>query len=845
MGVVCLMASCAQEKFDSTIIPTPGEEVRFSASVNEGPQTRTLYGADAADSIRVKWVNGDTISVFGTTGGKQQAKYTVLAATASSNTPNVDDGQVYADDLQKTAINGVQWGEEETANFTAIYPSLGSSFPEDGQIKATINATQNYVFPTDPTADKLTGVDVDGNEAKIDLWEGTHFGNNASNPTMQNAIMYARTEGVKNGDTVNLLFKPFATVLKFRFMGFNSSLSDPTIHVQSITVTAPTGYAIAGDFTLDVTGSYDEATATTTAAGNNSNTITLNTILPGGTYLPLKKHQAVDFNVFTIPLDNLKMGGAVTKETVNGKATYTCEHPWKITIQTAQHGTFTYNVIPNVNGITEFADGTYTAASFTLAKGQIHKVKVPQLTVNGTVEWDPSQWMKQIPKPVYLSELSVPGAWYCMDDDYQGSIGLGSDALTYKSQKTTGTDGAVTSYYTTTSAANNIDDGLEHLYYNGIRAFNIDCRTSKTNCNDGVGITGTAERQWSDSDYANNSYLACAGTENPWGASPYTIYIEEGIYVINVVKNLITLAQAHPDEYIVIVFTYAEKPSTTSGILAGTVNPLFITEQLNTILIDQAIAPYLYTGITPDTTIEDVLTADTNGIVRNVIVKINHSNVDFATSTSPSFSMPSGIMASFGSMAMSDYIQTYVTDITTSAYSSYYKTMQSYPIYNGKTANNMTYYYHQAQKTESSTTASGTTYPSVYDRLAAVDDVLEQATTIYDNSSHNALFQLGIGGSIDNDQSALAQAMNNAVRTKIEAKIASDASPIGFVLMNYATDATYGLPLVKDIISMNGKFYLKRKGNDVTTGNGGTDNTNPQAVPTSNGAYAVVGEDAF
>ena len=163
----------------------------------------------------------------------------------------------------------------------------------------------------------------------------------------------------------------------------------------------------------------------------------------------------------------------------------------------------------------------------------------------------------------------------------------------------------------------------------------------------------------------------------------------------------------------------------------------------------------------------------------------------------------------------------------------------------------MTYYYHQAQKTEASETAAGTTNPSIYDRLKAVDAVLKKATEIYDDEeSHNGLFQLGIGGSLDDNPYNLAKKMNTAVQTKIEAKLASasDVSPLGFVLMNYALDATYGLPLVKDILEMNGKIWLKRKGDDVITGGGtqgGNGGTTPTPAPAKNAAYAEVGEDAF
>lgn len=826
------MASCVDEKFEETIVPTPGEDVKFSATVEDGPETRTLYGADRADTIMVKWVNGDTISVFGTTGGQQKSLYTVLAQTATSNTPNENDGQIYADDLQKTETYGVQWGTEETANFTAIYPSLGSSFPKDGQIKSTINATQNYVFPADPKSSVLEGVDYGGTKVAIDLWEGTHFGKDALNPSMQNAIMYARTEGVANGSRVNFLFKPFATVLKFRFMGFNSSLSDPTVHVQSITVTAPSGYAIAGDFTLDVTGSGATATATATAAGNNTNSITLNTIRPGGGYLPLKKHQAVDFNVFTVPLDGLKMGGNVTKKTVDGKATYTCEYPWKITIKTAQHGTFTYNVIPNVDGITTLEDGTYTATEFALAKGQIHKVKVPQLTVNGTVEWDYSKWITQIPKPVYLSELSMPGTWYSAHADYQNTTDL---ALQY---------GA------------------------GIRAFNIDCRMTYEGSDWEADLSGNpgCYLSWSSLGWVKYPLrLAVAGTESSATAGlSYT----KGDLVVDKLKEIASIIPEN--EYVVVVLSIAEKPMTRDPLLGdvysyGNVDPAQIIPEFVKIIKGEAedsdgnvvttSALKLYTDkITSNTTVDDVL--------GHMIIKINTNNNGIS-----SYTYPTSSLVSFASMAMADYNNT--TDNITDLSSDYYTKMQKAQMYWGNTTTDLTYYYHQAQRTTSGVNSyddtgaiSGTDYSSTYQvagvptlqmRKDAIKNIVDKSTEIYDASTHNGWFQLGIGGytkdsdSASNSQSDVATELNGYVQTLIKQKMESDPSPVGIVLMNHATDENgNGIQLVKDIVNMNGKFYLKRAGGDVITGDGdGTDTTNPQAVPSSNAAYALVGEDAF
>ena len=133
--------------------------------------------------------------------------------------------------------------------------------------------------------------------------------------------------------------------------------------------------------------------------------------------------------------------------------------------------------------------------------------------------------------------------------------------------------------------------------------------------------------------------------------------------------------------------------------------------------------------------------------------------------------------------------------------------------------------------------------------MDAIDDIIKKSVEIYDASSHNAWFQLGIGGSLDGDNPAgVSNVLNEYVRGVIEEKIATDPSPVGLVLMNHATDASGNpIQLVKDIIEMNGKFYLKRAGGDVITGDGDGTNqgTTPQPVPASNAAYAVVGGDAF
>ena len=63
IGIVCLMASCVNEELQPSTNLLSGKEVQFTSSVGEA--TRTLYGEEYDNSIAVKWVTGDLISVYG------------------------------------------------------------------------------------------------------------------------------------------------------------------------------------------------------------------------------------------------------------------------------------------------------------------------------------------------------------------------------------------------------------------------------------------------------------------------------------------------------------------------------------------------------------------------------------------------------------------------------------------------------------------------------------------------------------------------------------------------------------------------------------------------------------
>ena len=744
IGIVCLMVSCTSDSTtELQTNPMVGQEVLFSPSNDMGFDTRTIYGEEANNAFPVYWVNGDKVLIYGKDCLNKQAEYAVSVDAVNQN---------YATSLDKTGDSGIQWGES-ASDFVAIYPSTNTSFKANGVPTATIRSTQNNVFEPVYADDNTTVVG----------WKGHAFASNASERTMVDGIMYARTEGAtatdENGNAkqVDLHFKPFSTVLKFKFLGYDSNLTDPTVYVQSITVTSPDGSPIAGEFSLDITGSGTTASVTKASKGTNvSNSVTLNTLLQGGSYIPLKKGHTVEFDVFTLPLSD-----------------YTINENWTVTIVTAQHGTFTYKLKPT------------TGANTNLVAGKIHKITIPKLTINSAVTWDYSKWITQIPKPVYLSELSMPGTWYSAHKDYQNTTDL-------------------------------------TVQYNaGIRAFNLDCRiTYETEGGEDV-LVDRGSIWTSDDDVYRpaEKYLVVAGTD---GAGTAGLSYDKGDLVLDFLKTIATLI---PDnEYVVVVLTIAEKPLTRDPafgdiIVSGTVDPSEVIPAVATMLNENATALKLYTNkITKDTTVEDVL--------GKMIVKINTNNATISGHTYPTNSL-----VSFASMAMSGYISGAITDVLSSPYTNYYSTMQKAPMYWGNAATDLTYYYHQAQRTTTDdTTVSGV--PTLAQREAAIDNIISQSTTIYDSSTHNGWFQLGIGGYTknnnyaDNSQTAVADRLNAYVQTKIETKMETDPSPVGIVLMNFATDADgNGIQLVKDIIEMNAKFYLKREGGDIITDGGSGDSS--------------------
>lgn len=725
-GTALIAASCTEKQ--ENVIPTPGKDVNFSANL-DGNKTRTVYDPNGdfnGDAIKVNWVKGDKIKVYGTTcsQGRQLAEYSVNIAGAT--------GQNYATSLDKTGDAGVQWGNEATSDFYAVYPSSnnGKDFTitsnTDGgvTISASIRRDQKNIF-----------------KFENNKWVSSPYGTDENILSMPDAIMYAVTKDVQNGENVDLRFKPFSTVLRFNIGSYETNLADPTLHISEVTITAPEGVMISGDFNLTIAS---DGTKTVVPSSNASNQINLYPTQKGGAYAPIKKGQAMEFNVFVIPQDGMNI-----------------DENWTFKIYT-DGGNFVKKLKPA------------KAESASLVAGQIHKLDIKGTTIKENPQFDPTKWITQIPRNVYLSELSVPGAWYCTNGEYQ---------------------------LTTT---------LEDQYNIGVRAFNIDCR-----------LTNQTRDKYPGK---NNTRLVCAGSDGVTGISETLGTYTPGDLVLDKLKILSELISKHPKEYIIVNLTFAEQPLYRKygngyfgdDIIYGTVNPKDMMKAIADMLSSQEGQNLnVYRNpIKPETTVNDVL--------GKMIITIN-ANTDKFTSYA---SLPSTLITFASMTSNSDFLE---TDIVLGTFNK----MVDKPMYWGKENTGLTYYFHQAQRTYSNTNGE----PTLDQRKSAINEIVNKSDVIYSQKSNSGWYQLGIGGYVKNtdradaDRKAVAASLNPYVLDLVEKKLNNSdnmaPSPVGIVLMNYCTATTSeygnGAALVNAILQMNGKFYLNRDPNGKEWPTGSTE----------------------
>ena len=734
-----LASSCSDViEPDEIVKANPGDEVVFGAAL---PATKTVYGEETSTGFPIYWVNGDKVRVASPQclSSRNTAEYEVAVESTTQN---------FATSLTKTGDAGVQWGNAPTADFYSIYPSSASTSlkVEGNAVKTTlhVDATQ---FASTSTKNN-----------------GTSDYFYAQPAEMGNVVMYAKKVDAPSGEPVALRYTPFSTVLEFEINApsTNTGSEQSEITIQTLTLTAPTGTTIAGDFGFTFPASTEDSPSIEAATGG-SNTITMHLL---------------DNNQYTAVLS--------TKTKKTQLKAKMCLMPisgnldgWKIEVKTSA-GTFSKTL-----GATD-SKGTAT----TLDPGKVHKIKLPTLNY-ASQEWvyNTANWITSLPDytNIYLSEISLPGAWYA------GSTEGVSNGTGYQ-------------------ATSKITD----LWNAGVRAFAVECRSFTPRS----GATGLK-----DISSSSPTRLCLSGTGSEKDGAYTTTYVvwppsfRDVTYLSSIISSV--AGSIKPDEYGVLVLSYADGGD-------GGHRELDYKYFLNGIAneITQSGASNIYSGtIDKNTTVNDVLgkLIIKVNVDKNIPIGSYGSNQNYLISYSPFLSQ----------MDATQYEHPYYSNLYWKTWSDDYTTAQQLlEILNNPVANpeNMfIWVFSSANRTQTDTNGAND-LPTYSNRKTALGSMMSFSKTVYDRSYHNVWFYFNCGGTEATSSSGgtpsptdFATEMNAWLLDQLQIKIgdqvnsngvlAPDPSPLGIVMFNQCTSDTYNGPaIIKAIIEMNSKFYLKHAG---------------------------------
>lgn len=540
ISMFALLAYGCQDEEPGSVQPTPGEEVKFGA-VLEKNVTRTIYGDENTNGVPIYWVDGDEVIVSspqcGQEGGVGFAFYKVKVDGAT---------QDYATSLDKTGETGLRWGDNATGDFYSVYPSssLYTNLNAD-------NKTYRLIMP-----------------AQQDNNIVTENGKKIVRSDMRSCFMYARTPNVPNGDVVNLKYVPLSTALRFTLQG--PQTGDP-VTINYIRIYAPQGTNISGTYDVDLSTVSESGLPNMTVV-NGRNYVTMNVAdASTSAYLTLAQGESIDLNIFMLIAQNT-----------------TITDDWYIEV-----------AVDGVNYTMNFDASSLEDNEKTLVPGKVHRLKeaLPPLTSS---EWDPANWMANLQRNVYLSEISIPGSWNSMNSDCQYS------------------DNAT---------------NIEAQYNAGIRAFHIDTRW-KAGSHLDWGIT---------TNYAKIEGLGVAdGSES--GA-----YIDwDGVGTANRLMNchapnfsdVLNEITRHvkSNEYMVVICTIAQDSYDYNRENGGWKKEISDICANNSAVLDAST-------ITPETVVQDVL--------GNVIVIVNTNN-EFQLDGSKCLFMDMGV-----TLDETEYTETY------------------------------------------------------------------------------------------------------------------------------------------------------------------------------------------
>lgn len=735
------LVACNQENMPERPTPTPGAEVKFGASLNKTDVTRTIYGEENTEkhTFPIYWVQGDQVLV--TSPQCLNGRNTAQYKVSVAT----DKQQNYATSLDKTGAAGIQWGQADKADFYSVYPADKAS---------VLGTTFSLKMPN---VQRET-LELRGNDQK-------------AYADMNACFMGAVRKNVDSGSEVNLTYTPLSTAIRFTLRGPSAGVGETGSEVTISKVVLKADQPIAGDFTVDMS----TAEPTVTLGSNTYKEITLYAYYAStGGYLTLKVGEQVELNAFVIPYEDLA---------VNDN--------WKLEVITAQGDVYTTSLKGTGTG-----DGKLMPGKIHRFKGQLPSLPAP------TTKWDPSNWMVNIPRNVYLSEISIPGSWNSLNKDFQYAAD-GKSELNVNSVEAQ-------------VAA------IDSQYNAGVRAFHIDTRwKGKYEAFKGYVMT--------DLSVSNGADANTIGLTGP------KYMPKDNISFATVLKCITDHVKSN--EYMMVFCTFAQNSyeETAGGWMKA---------------ISDACA---------DDRIIDARTISANTVVGDVLGKVIVI-VNCAKDPSKIDNLPKGSKCLFTYTPLELDENRYTTspwcegaivncaDASLNMYSAQAQIM----------ANPM-----DATK---GYTVSGRGYaPTLVQRQEKTENILKWSLDNYGKTdyAHCDWLYNGLGGylcksggkEVEGSYREVAEKLNLWIDDKIKKMSAHpDPSqeqtryfPVGMVLMNYVTDAVYGKPVLLDILSINNKFrkaYDPNKDPLDPSNNGSSSDVN-SAAPGYNSGMKDKGTDAI
>ena len=722
--------SCNNEELTpENLSAVSGDEVQFGLLLGN-PATKTIYGDEAGNAFPIYWVNEDKVQIFSPQclEGRRSAEYKVTVSGTK---------QDYADALTRTGGAGVQWSswgdnEGELYSFYSLYPSGNYTLSDDGT-KAeniVINYNQNIA--------------VNDSGIKSD---------------MEDCLMYAKTVGVERGNIVNLTYDPISTVIYVTLkVATGTGVTTNEYTIQSISLTAyqaddkEVAQNIAGTFSMEIAnGSFagfvdGKASSTVLAQITNPSTGGFHTISNG---------ESLSVPLFIAPITGLNVKN------------------WKIQV-VANNTTYTKTL--NIDKV--------------LVPGEIHKITLPELSATSTV-WQEENWMQNIPRNVYLSEVSLPGSWNSLNPEFQGT------SPTINAQYTAG----VRAFHLDTRWASTASPGKNWL--ESIGGSLIDDYYQKSNLNSGNMYLSVADGTGGHHVRASGSAASDSyGQVTKQNNTSFSDYLSQ------------ITGKVSDSEYMVLICSFAQESFEDASVTGKT-----WLQAVSDVCKDNSKV-YDARNITKNTLVGDVLGHVI--VIVNTLAPISNAISLPAESKCLFMYLPSSLTTDH--FPATGYNQDELWRSKTTIESS------GITVYNSQT---------QITATSSSTEGYDTDRgyaPSITERTTVLNNILAWSQENYNKTSysHDMWIYLGLGGyqmnsynnQVSNSHSVIAKEYNNWINNKIE-QMGTEVNgkvvpyyPVGIVLINFTTDNTTNIStvtnstltsadVVKKILLLNNQYRLQ------------------------------------